>query len=147
MSRTRLTNSPVIQPTSSYLPYCSNAYRLKKGSRLEFVKILTKWYLYIVGKVLQIGVFSMDAVLVESAKILPKGQVTLPKDIRQSLGLNEGDRVTLIQQGEQVIMMNSTVYAMRILQEAMRGEAKIAGIFSEDDAIKLIANLRRESQS
>jgi AbrB family looped-hinge helix DNA binding protein len=86
----------------------------------------------------------MDAVLVESAKVLPKGQVTLPRDIRQSLGLNEGDRVTFIQQGERVIMMNSSVYAMRMLQDAMRGEAEKVGILTEDDAVRLIADLRRD---
>jgi AbrB family looped-hinge helix DNA binding protein len=75
----------------------------------------------------------MSTVLVENAKILPKGQVTLPRDIRLSLGLNEGDRV------------NSAVYAMRVLQEAMTGEAGKAGILSEDDAVDLIAALRRES--
>jgi AbrB family looped-hinge helix DNA binding protein len=88
----------------------------------------------------------MDAVLVESAKILPKGQVTLPRDIRRSLGVSEGDRVTFIQQGDRVIVMNSSVYAMRMLQQSMQGEAEGAGIFTEEDAISLIADLRREAQ-
>jgi len=87
----------------------------------------------------------MDRVIVENAKVLPKGQITLPKDIRKTLGIEEGDRVTFIQQGERVIMMNAAVYAMRILQEAMSGEAANAGIHTEEDAVKLISDLRRNS--
>ena len=88
----------------------------------------------------------MDTVLVENAKILPKGQVTIPRDIRRSLGLNEGDRVTFIQQNDMVIVMNSSLYAMKMLQEAMRGEAERTGILTEEDAYSLIADLRQEAQ-
>lgn len=87
----------------------------------------------------------MGSVLVENAKVLPKGQITLPKDIRESLGLNEGDRVTFIQEGEHVLMMNSSVYALRLLQESMQGEAAKAGIFTEEDAIGLIDDLRNQA--
>jgi len=86
----------------------------------------------------------MDTVLVENAKILPKGQVTLPRDIRRSLGVAEGDRVTFIQQDDMVIMMNSAVYAMKMLQEVMRGEAERTGILTEEDAYSLMADLRRK---
>ena len=87
----------------------------------------------------------MSEILVENAKVLPKGQITLPRDVRQSLGLGEGDRVTFILQGDKAIMMNSTIYAMRMLQDAMGGEAESAGIFTEDDAINLISDLRKEA--
>jgi len=88
----------------------------------------------------------LDEILVESAKVLPKGQITLPKDVRQSLGLSEGDRVTFILQGDKAIMMNSSVYALRMLQDAMRGEAEEAGVLTEDDAANLMADLRRDAQ-
>jgi len=88
----------------------------------------------------------MGTVLVENVKILPKGQVTIPRDIRRSLGVDEGDRVTFIQQDDMVIMMNSAIYAMKMLQEAMQGEAERTGLFTEEDAYNLIADLRRESQ-
>jgi hypothetical protein len=41
-----------------------------------------------------------------------------------------GDRVTLIRKDDQVIMMNSAVYAMKMLQTAMAGEAGKAGLHS-----------------
>jgi len=66
----------------------------------------------------------MENVLVDSTKIMAKGQITLPKDIRDALGINTGDRVTLIKRDDHVIMMNAAAYAMRRLQEGMKGEAE-----------------------
>ena len=31
---------------------------------------------------------------VDNAKVMAKGQVTIPKDIREILGVNSGDRIT-----------------------------------------------------
>jgi len=34
-----------------------------------------------------------------------RGQLTIPRDIRRQLGLQEGDRVAFISQGDQVILL------------------------------------------
>ncbi len=86
----------------------------------------------------------MENILVDTAKVMAKGQITLPKDIREALGVQAGDRVTLIQRGDQIIMMNAAIYAMKTLQQAMAGEAEQAGLNSEDDVDKLIMNMRTE---
>lgn len=86
----------------------------------------------------------MQNILVDNAKVMAKGQITLPKDIREALGVQTGDRVTLIRQDNQVIMMNSAVYAMKMLQTAMEGEAKKAGLRSDDDVTKLVMDMRAE---
>ncbi|MDL2207184.1 AbrB/MazE/SpoVT family DNA-binding domain-containing protein [Desulfovibrio sp. OttesenSCG-928-M16] len=86
----------------------------------------------------------MQNILVENAKVMSKGQITLPKDIREALGVKTGDRVTLIRQDNQVIMMNSAVYAMKMLQTAMEGEAKKAGLHSDADVTKLVMAMRNE---
>jgi AbrB family looped-hinge helix DNA binding protein len=86
----------------------------------------------------------MESVLVDNAKVMAKGQITLPKSIRIALGLDTGDRVTLIKQNDQVIMMNSAVYAMKMLQTAMVGEAEKAGLRSDDDVTAMIMEMRRE---
>ena len=64
----------------------------------------------------------MHDLIVDTAKIMAKGQITLPKDIRDALGVGVGDRVTMIRQNDRVILMNSALYAMKILQEGMKGE-------------------------
>ena len=86
----------------------------------------------------------MESILVDNAKVMAKGQITLPKDIREALGVQTGDRVTLIHKDSQVIMMNSTVYAIKMLQTAMQGEAENAGLNSDDDVVKMIMEMRRE---
>lgn len=79
----------------------------------------------------------MEAVL-ESAKLMNKGQVTIPKGVRTKLNLNEGDQLVFVYDNEKVIMMNSAVYAMRFMQDVMKDVAKKHKIKNEDDVIKLI---------
>lgn len=86
----------------------------------------------------------MDSILVDNAKVMAKGQITLPKDIRDALGVKTGDRVTLIRQDDQVIMMNSAVYAMKVLQSSMEGEAEKVGLRSEQDVSDMITQMRAE---
>jgi AbrB family looped-hinge helix DNA binding protein len=86
----------------------------------------------------------LENVLVDNAKVMAKGQITLPKDIRAALGVGTGDRVTLIRQDDRVIMMNSAVYAMKMLQQAMAGEAEKAGLNSDDDVVDLLMKMRAE---
>lgn len=83
-------------------------------------------------------------ILVDNAKVMAKGQITLPKDIREALGVQTGDRVTLIRKDNQVIMMNSAVYAMKMLQVAMDGEAEKAGLHSDDDVVEMLMEMRGE---
>ena len=72
---------------------------------------------------------------VDNAKVMAKGQVTIPKDVREVLGVSGGDRVTFVVEGDSVRIMNSAVYAMQILQRGMVGEAERAGLTSEDDVM------------
>lgn len=83
----------------------------------------------------------MEAVL-ESAKLMNKGQVTIPKGVRTKLNLNEGDQLVFVYDNEKVIMMNSAVYAMRFMQDVMKDVAKKHKIKNEDDVIKLIKKNR-----
>ena len=79
---------------------------------------------------------------VDNAKIMSKGQVTIPKDVREVLGVKSGDRVTFVLEGNIVRIVNSAVYAMQMLQNEMAGEAIKAGITSDDDVMELVKDLR-----
>jgi AbrB family looped-hinge helix DNA binding protein len=83
---------------------------------------------------------------VDNAKVMAKGQITLPKDIRTLLKVGTGDRVTLVCEGDRVIMMNAAVYAMKMLQKDMTGEAEKAGLRSDEDVIDMIMEMRTEGQ-
>lgn len=82
---------------------------------------------------------------VDNAKVMSKGQVTIPKDIREILGVSSGDRITFIVEGDSVRMVNSAVYAMQLLQKEMQGEAERAKLTSDEDIIKLVKELRNEA--
>ena len=43
-------------------------------------------------------------------------------------------------------MMNSAVYAMKVLQEGMKGEAEKAGLYSDEDIVHLIMEMRAEEK-
>lgn len=89
----------------------------------------------------------MSPIIVDSAKVMSKGQITLPKDIREALQLNSGDRVTLVYENGQVVMMNSAVYAMQMLNNGMKGEAEKAGFETEEDINNLISEIRTEVEN
>jgi len=79
-----------------------------------------------------------------TAKVMSKGQITLPADIRKNMKLSTGDRVALIYENDRVIMMNPAVFAMETLQKEMAGEWEKAGIHSEDDIMELCREVREE---
>jgi AbrB family looped-hinge helix DNA binding protein len=87
----------------------------------------------------------MERLFMDNAKVMAKGQVTIPKEVREVLRVKNGDKVTFIVEGENVRVVNAAVYAMEMFAREMRGEAEKAGINSDDDVIALIKELRSES--
>ena len=78
------------------------------------------------------------------AKVMSKGQVTIPKNVRAALGVSTGDRVTFVVEGNEVKVVNSAVYALMRFQKQMSGSAEKAGLFTEDDVADWITQSRRE---
>lgn len=89
----------------------------------------------------------MTATFVDNAKVMSKGQITIPKDIRDLLGLSSGDRVIFIVDGTGgVRLVNAATYAMQLLQNSMSGAAAEAGINSEEDVMAMISEMRNEGE-
>ena len=86
----------------------------------------------------------MGSAMLETAKVMPKGQVTIPADIRKLLGVSSGDKVVFVSDGERVVVANAAVYALETLQTQMAGVAESVGWASEDDVTDFIKSLRRE---
>lgn len=84
---------------------------------------------------------------VDNAKVMAKGQVTIPKEVREVLGVTSGDRVSFIVEGNTVRIVNSAVYAMQMLQMEMAGEAEQTGLISDDDVMTLVKELRNEDEN
>lgn len=81
----------------------------------------------------------------DNAKVMAKGQITIPKDVREVLGVSTGDKVTFIVEGSNVRVVNAAVYAMEVLAPEMQGEAEKAGLRSEEDVVELVRALRAEN--
>ena len=80
----------------------------------------------------------------ELAKVTSKGQITIPIDIRRKLGVKEGDKILFVEEQGQIIMMNSSMDALRKAQAAFAGEAERLGLKDEQDVADLVSELRRE---
>lgn len=83
---------------------------------------------------------------IDNAKVMSKGQITIPKDIREILGISCGDRVTFVVENGSVKLINSAIYAMQMLQSQMKGDAENAGLTSDDAVMDLVKEIRTESE-
>ena len=88
-----------------------------------------------------------EAIMINDARVMAKGQVTIPKDIRTVLGINPGDRVTFIVEDNGVKVVNSAIYALQCFQQQMKGEGQKAGLFTDEDVAAWITASRREEEA
>lgn len=87
------------------------------------------------------------AAFIDNAKVMAKGQVTIPKDVRKILGVSDGDRITFVVEGTSVRIVNAAVFAMQMLQSQMQGQAEQAGLTSDEDIAKLVKDIRNEGSN
>ena len=88
-----------------------------------------------------------EAAIVNDARVMAKGQVTIPKNIRNILGINTGDRVTFVVEDGTVRVVNSAIYALQRFQAQMKGEGKAAGLMNDDNVAAWITASRREEEA
>lgn len=79
----------------------------------------------------------------EVSRISSKGQVTVPKSIRQLLDLKEGDRVAFVQENGKVVITKASLVAFRKLTDAISKEAEEKGI-TEEDLMQDLERVREE---
>jgi antitoxin PrlF len=80
----------------------------------------------------------------ELAKLTSKGQITIPKEIRDKLKLKTGDKVIFIYEGEKIIFANSSLIALKKIQNSMKGKAVSAGIKNGKDLDDVVQEVRKE---
>ncbi len=79
----------------------------------------------------------------ELAKVTTKGQVTIPKSIRELLHLKEGSKILFIQKGKDIVIQNSAMTALEKIQDAFDGEAERLGLETEEDVVEMIKEFRK----
>jgi len=83
----------------------------------------------------------------EIAKVMSKGQVTIPINIRKKLNIKEGDKVVFIEKDGNMVIANSAIIALQKIQDDFEGEAERLGLETETDVVKLVKEVRREIQA
>lgn len=76
----------------------------------------------------------------EEAKITSKGQITIPKNIRSSLGLKTGAKVIFIPEGREVVMIPKVKEPLKEL-ERIRKEGPL---FTEEELKRMIKEGKKE---
>ncbi len=86
----------------------------------------------------------MSTVL-DIAKVTSKGQITIPADIRSTLGVRTGDKVLFVRADDgSVILRNSNLQALERAQKGFAGAAEEAGLKNEQDLQSLIKEVRSD---
>ena len=80
----------------------------------------------------------------QTAKLTPNGQVTIPEQILKKLNLKAGDKIIFVENDNVVTIINSSIAAIEKLQSAMEGEAEKAGFANDDDVLALCGDIRKE---
>lgn len=81
---------------------------------------------------------------VDSARVMSKGQVTIPKDVRKVLRIGPGSRVGFIVENGSVRIVNSLSFAMSNLQKEMKGAADRTGLTTDEAVAEMVKEVREE---
>ena len=89
----------------------------------------------------------------QKATLTSKGQITLPKAIRQTLGVNSGDKLSFQLRGDEVVMTRAdaehkdpAIGAFLELVEKDIRDGKHVGSLPEDLAQAMLAKLERPAE-
>ena len=82
--------------------------------------------------------------LADNISTIQDNKVVIPSEMQKILRVSNGYRVMFIADGDEVRIVNPAVHAMRKLQEAMKGAAEEAGLYTEDDVVALVKEVRAE---
>lgn len=77
--------------------------------------------------------------MIKEAKITSKGQITIPKEIRQKLNLKPGKKVTFLTRGKEAVITPKIEDPMKELKE-LRQEIS----FKEEEIEKMIEESKRK---
>lgn len=82
----------------------------------------------------------------ELAKVTSKGQITIPKAIREKLKVKEGGQILFLLKDGDIVIRNAALIAIENVQKEFDGEAERLGLKDENDVVNLIKEVRKERE-
>jgi len=79
----------------------------------------------------------------EVSRVTSKGQITIPKAVRERLNLTEGSKVAFIEKDGNIVITKSSVVALRDFLDSMSAEAQAKGI-TEEELLNDLDQVREE---
>ena len=73
-----------------------------------------------------------------------KGQITIPIGIRKKLKLKGGDEVLFLEDEEKIILKNSSLVALKEIQESMKDEIGKSNLYPEGNVKKVVKDIRKD---
>ena len=80
----------------------------------------------------------------ELAKVTSKGQITIPKSIRDILQVKEGSKILFLERENEIVIKNAAMLSLEKIQNEFEGEAERLGLKNEEDVVNLIKEFRKE---
>lgn len=83
----------------------------------------------------------------ELAKVTSKGQITIPKAIREKLKVKKGGQIIFFVKDGDIVIRNAALIALEKVQQAFEGEAERLGVKDEEDVAKIVKEIRKERKN
>ena len=84
----------------------------------------------------------METEIIEMGKISSRGQIAIPADIRDRLGLREGEKVLFLTEGETLIMKKVVPKTFAEITKPLKEAAKKSGL-KEKEVQRAIKRFRK----
>ena len=83
---------------------------------------------------------------IEMGTVSSRGQICIPNDIREDMGLKEGSKVLFVLTNDSLIVKKVSIQSFAEITKPLREAAKKSGL-KEEDVVDLIHRMRKERKA
>ena len=81
--------------------------------------------------------------IIEMGTVSARGQICIPSDIREEMGLKEGNKILFVLQDESLLVKKVTMQTFSEITQPLKEEAKKAG-FKESEVDDIVHKFRKQ---
>ena len=83
--------------------------------------------------------------IIEMGTVSSRGQICIPNDIREEMGLKEGNKILFVLQDGSLLVKKVDLQTFSEITKPLKEAAKKAGL-KESDAEKIVSNFRKNKK-